>query len=73
MSNQKQPNNTAALLGVCFAFILSPLGLVLSIVGLIQSKKMNGRRRTMAAVGIALNAVILIYGIAQIRMRTDLF
>ena len=68
MSNEKQPNNTAALLGVCFAFIFSPLGLILSIVGFVQSKKMNGRRRTMAAVGIAMNAVILLYGIAQIRL-----
>lgn len=60
---QSQPvasqKNTMALVGFIFSFFSSVIGLILSIVGLVNSKKpeYNGDGRGLAIAGIILSCI----------------
>lgn len=52
ISIEKKQTNILAILGLIFAFFLPLVGLVLSIIGLVQAKKLNDGK------GIAIGGII---------------
>jgi len=54
---EKKGANVFAILGFIFAFVLSPLGLVFSIIGLATSGKYGGKLRGMAIAGMIISIV----------------
>jgi peptidyl-prolyl cis-trans isomerase B (cyclophilin B) len=52
--NQRQRTNVMAILGLVFAFIFSPLGIVFSAIGLSQIK-----RRREGGKGLAISGLVL--------------
>jgi hypothetical protein len=61
---QPQRTNTMAILGLVFAFVFSPLGIVFSAMGLNQTKKRGEGGRGLAITGLVLSIVFLLIGIA---------
>ena len=53
--------NIFAILGLVFAFVASPIGLIFSILGLVLSKKFGGKQKGLASAGliIALIGIII--------------
>ena len=62
--------NILAIVGLIVTLAVSPtIGVILSIIGLIQSKEMNGSGRTLAIVGIVIGAILnVVYLILSILM-----
>ncbi|MET0765803.1 MAG: DUF4190 domain-containing protein [Blastococcus sp.] len=60
---QPQKTNTMAILGLVFAFVFSPLGLVFSAVGLSQIKKRREGGRGLAIAGLVLSILFLLVSI----------
>lgn len=61
----EHPGRTLSIIGLVFAFVgLAPIGLVLSIVGLVQSKK-SGNADILATLGLIFNilAIVVVGGI----------
>ncbi len=59
VSIERKNTNVIAVLGLIFAFFLPFLGLILSIVGLVQAKKLeNGKG--LAIGGIIVSAILFI-------------
>ena len=64
---QKKDNNVIAIIGFVLA-VISPLcccgtswlGLIFSIIGLIESKKKNGIGKSLAIAGIIISAILLV-------------
>jgi hypothetical protein len=56
--------NTMAVLGLVFAFVFSPLGVVFSAIGLGQTRRRYERGRGLAITGLVLSIVLLLVGIA---------
>jgi hypothetical protein len=56
--------NTMAILGLVFAFVCAPLGLIFSAIGLGQSKRRREGGRGLAITGLVLSIVFLLVGIA---------
>ena len=48
-----------AILGLIFAFVFSPLGIVFSAIGLGQTKQRGERGRGLAIAGLILSIVML--------------
>ncbi|MFD2092329.1 DUF4190 domain-containing protein [Blastococcus deserti] len=61
---QPQKTNTMAILGLVFAFVFTPLGLVFSAIGLSQIKKRREGGRGLALAGLILSIVFIVIGIA---------
>lgn len=53
-------NNTFAILGLIFAFIIPLLGLVFSIIGLSKAKKLGGKGKGPAIAGLILSVLIIV-------------
>jgi hypothetical protein len=62
--HKPQKTNTMAILGLIFAFVFSPLGIVFSAVGLSQIKKRREDGRGLAIAGLILSIVFLLVSIA---------
>ena len=60
---QQQKTNTMAILGLVFAFVFTPLGLVFSAIGLSQIKNRREGGRGLALAGLILSIVFLLIGI----------
>jgi hypothetical protein len=58
-----QRTNVMAILGLVFAFIFSPLGIVFSAIGLSQTKKRGEGGRGLAIAGLVLSIVFLLIGL----------
>jgi len=58
-----QRTNVMAILGLVFAFIFSPLGIVFSAIGLSQSKKPDTGGRGLSIAGLILSIVFLLIGL----------
>jgi hypothetical protein len=61
--NQPQRTNTMAILGLVFAFVFSPLGIVFSAIGLKQVKQRNEGGRGLALAGLIISILSLVLGI----------
>jgi hypothetical protein len=55
-----QRTNVMAILGLVFAFIFSPLGIIFSAIGLSQTKKRGEGGRGLAIAGLILSIVFLL-------------
>jgi hypothetical protein len=60
---QPQKTNTMAILGLVFAFVFSPLGVVFSAIGLSQTKQRREGGRGLALAGLILSIVFILIGI----------
>jgi Tfp pilus assembly protein PilX len=60
---QPQKTNTMAILGLVFAFVFTPLGIVFSAIGLKQIKERREGGRGLALAGLILSIVFLVIGI----------
>jgi hypothetical protein len=58
----ENPGKTLGIVGLVLAFIISPVGLVVSIVGLMKSKKAN-MSNGIAVAGIVISAISVIAGV----------
>ena len=57
---QPSASNAFATLGFIFAFILSLLGLIFSIVGIVKAKKLGGKGKGLAVAGLILSAIKIV-------------
>lgn len=53
-------NNTFAILGLIFAFIIPLLGLIFSIIGLSKAKTLGGKGKGPATAGLILSILIIV-------------
>jgi hypothetical protein len=60
---QPQKTNTMAILGLVFAFVFSPLGIVFSAIGLKQIKERREGGRGLALAGLILSIIFVVLGI----------
>ena len=51
---------TLLSLGFVFAFLVSPLGLIFSIIGLSKAKKMGGKQKGLAIAGLIISIISLV-------------
>jgi uncharacterized membrane protein len=58
-----QKTNTMAILGLVFAFVASPVGIVLSAIGLKQTKERNEGGRGLALAGLILSIIFTLIGV----------
>ena len=63
---QPQKTNTMAILGLVFAFVFSPLGVVFSAIGLKQIKQRREGGRGLALAGLIISILSLVIGILLI-------
>ena len=63
---QPQKTNTMAILGLVFAFVFSPLGVVFSAIGLKQIKERREGGRGLALAGLIISIISLIIGIVAV-------
>ena len=59
------PGKTIGIVGLVLAFLVAPVGIVLSAIGLSQSKK-AGYKNTPALVGVILGIIFTILGVIGI-------
>jgi hypothetical protein len=60
---QPQKTNTMAILGLVFAFVFSPLGVVFSAIGLKQIKERREGGRGLALAGLIISILSIVVGI----------
>ena len=65
---QTSGSNAFAILGFIFAFLISPLGLIFSIVGLAKAKKMDGKQKGLAIAGLIISIISLVITIIYITL-----
>ncbi|MFP5369865.1 MAG: DUF4190 domain-containing protein, partial [Actinomycetes bacterium] len=61
-----QKTNTMAILGLVFAFVFSPLGIVFSAIGLSQIKKRREGGRGLAIAGLILSIIFTLIFVASV-------
>jgi hypothetical protein len=57
---QSSGANVFAILGFIFAFVISPLGLIFSIIGLSKAKKMGGKQKGLAVAGLIISIISIV-------------
>lgn len=70
---QKKPVNGIAVAGLILSVLFAPLGLVLSIIGLVRSKKMDGEGRKLGIAGIVISVLVIVCVIVFIVLYVVLF
>jgi hypothetical protein len=65
---QPQKTNTMAILGLVFAFIFSPLGIVFSAIGLKQIKQRREGGRGLALAGLIISIISIVLAILFIAL-----
>jgi hypothetical protein len=63
---QPPKTNTMAILGLVFAFVFSPLGVVFSAIGLKQIKQRREGGRGLALAGLIISIISIVLGILLI-------
>jgi hypothetical protein len=63
---QPPKTNTMAILGLVFAFVFSPLGVVFSAIGLKQIKERREGGRGLALAGLIISIISIVLGILLI-------
>jgi peptidyl-prolyl cis-trans isomerase B (cyclophilin B) len=70
---QPQKTNTMAILGLVFAFVFSPLGIVFSAIGLKQIKERREGGRGLALSGLILSIIFVVLGILIVVLAATVF
>lgn len=67
---EPQPSraNAFAILGFIFAFLISPLGLIFSIIGLSKAKKMGGKQKGLAVAGLIISIISILIMVIYITL-----
>ena len=67
---EPQPSraNAFAILGFIFAFVISPLGLIFSIIGLAKAKKMGGKQKGLAVAGLIISIISILITVIYITL-----
>lgn len=67
---ETQPSraNAFAILGFIFAFVISPLGLIFSIIGLAKAKKMGGKQKGLAVAGLIISIISILITVIYITL-----
>lgn len=67
---EPQPSraNAFAILGFIFAFVISPLGLIFSIIGLSKAKKMGGKQKGLAVAGLIISIISILITVIYITL-----
>ncbi len=60
---QTNNDNTVAIVGFIFAFIMPIVGIICSIIGLNNAKTMNGKNRSLALAGLIISIVETVIGV----------
>jgi asparagine N-glycosylation enzyme membrane subunit Stt3 len=63
---QPQKTNTMAILGLVFAFVFSPLGVIFSAIGLKQIKERRESGRGLALAGLIISIISIVLAIIAI-------
>lgn len=63
---QRRRTNVMAILGLVFAFVFSPLGIVFSAIGLSQVKKRHEGGKGLAIAGLVLSVLFLLIGLLMV-------
>jgi len=63
---QPQKTNTMAILGLVFAFVFSPLGVIFSAIGLKQIKERREGGRGLALAGLIISIISIVLGILAV-------
>jgi asparagine N-glycosylation enzyme membrane subunit Stt3 len=63
---QPQKTNTMAILGLVFAFVFSPLGVIFSAIGLKQIKERREGGRGLALAGLIISIISIVIAIIAI-------
>ena len=63
---QPQKTNTMAILGLVFAFVFSPLGVIFSAIGLKQIKERREGGRGLALAGLIISIISIVLGVLAI-------
>lgn len=66
---QPRGTNTLAILGFVFAFVFAPAGIVLSALGLRQTRQRNEGGHGLALAGLILSIVFTVLGLLLIGLR----
>src|SRR4051812_19218551 len=70
---QPQKTNTMAILGLVFAFVFSPLGIVFSAIGLKQIKQRREGGRGLALAGVIISIISVVLGILFLVLAATVF
>jgi Domain of unknown function (DUF4190) len=70
---QPQKTNTMAILGLVFAFVFSPLGVIFSAIGLKQIKERREGGRGLALAGLIISIISLVLGILFVVLAATVF
>jgi len=70
---QPQKTNTMAILGLVFAFVFSPLGIVFSAIGLKQIKQRREGGRGLALAGLIISIISVVLGILLLVLAATVF
>jgi len=70
---QPQKTNTMAILGLVFAFVFSPLGIVFSAIGLKQIKQRREGGRGLALAGLIISIISVVLGILFLVLAATVF
>ena len=65
-TTNNKPTNTMAILGLVFAFVASPVGLVLSIIAKNQIKKTGENGSGLATAGLVISIIGIVFWIIWI-------
>lgn len=57
---QKQGTNTLAIVGFVFSFLITIVGLICSIIGLVKAKEYGGNGKGLAIAGIIISVVTFV-------------
>jgi hypothetical protein len=68
-----QKTNTMAILGLVFAFVFSPLGVIFSAIGLKQIKERREGGRGLALAGLIISIISIVLGILMVVFFATVF
>ena len=66
MNNEPKKTNALCIAGLVCSFLIAPLGLILSIVGVVQVKKNNEDGKALGIAGIIIGAIGTIFALFTI-------
>lgn len=73
VSNTSSGANVFAILGFIFAFVISPLGIIFSAIGLGTASKYGGRQKGLAVAGLILSIIFTVLWVIWISNIGDIF
>lgn len=70
---QSSGSNVFAILGFIFAFVVSPLGIIFSAIGLGMSSKYGGKQKGLAIAGLIISIIFTVFWIIWFTTIGDIY